>query len=89
MLKKLIPCLVVALAVLGCGQKSPKNSGAATVEDLNRALGLMTLSGAPLPRDIIELTNFPTLQGKTLPVPPAGKKYVVDRAAQRVVVVDN
>lgn len=88
MKKNLILCLVVALAVLGCGKKSSTNAGAATLEDLNRALGMMALSGAPLPQDVNALTNFPILQGKTLPVPPAGKKLVIDAVAGRVVFAD-
>jgi hypothetical protein len=88
MKKNLSLCLVVAVAVLGCGKKSPKNSGVATLEDLNRALAMMTLSDAHRPKDVNELTNFPTLQGKTLPVPPAGKRLVIDPATSRVIFAD-
>lgn len=88
MIKNFILCLVVGVAVLGCGKKSQKSSEAATLEDLNRAMAMMTLAGAHSPKDVNELTNFPTLQGKRLPVPPAGKKLVIDPATSRVVFAD-
>lgn len=40
------------------------------------------------PAAVSELTNFPTLQGKRLPTPPAGKKLAVDPATCQVVFAD-
>jgi len=87
-LRKSILCLVVAGMVLGCGKKGPNNSGAATLTDLNRALTAMTMGTGHRPSDVNELTNFPGLQGKRLPQPPAGKKLAIDQSQHRVVFVD-
>jgi len=40
------------------------------------------------PTNIDELMTFPTLRGKTLPKPPAGKKIALDSRAGCVVFVD-
>ena len=88
MMKSLLLGLVVALAVVGCGKQAGNTSGEATLDDLNRALSVMSMGGARRPVEVSDLTNFPSLQGKTLPKPPAGKKLAIDRARQQVVVVD-
>ena len=56
--------------------------------DLNRALAAMTMGPAHRLSNVNELTNFPGLQGKRLPQPPAGKKLAIDQAQHRVVFVD-
>ena len=88
MMKSLLLGLVVTLALVGCGKPSGDTAGAATLDDLNRALSVMSMGGARRPADVNDLTNFPTLRGKTLPKPPAGKKLAIDRAQQQVVFVD-
>jgi len=88
MMKCLLLGLVVALAVVGCGQKGGKNSEEATLDDLNRALAVMSMGGARRPVEVNDLTNFPSLRGKALPKPPAGKKLAIDWAQQQVVFVD-
>jgi hypothetical protein len=40
------------------------------------------------PSDLNELTNFPTLRGKRLPVAPPGKKLSIDPATREVVFAD-
>ena len=79
--------LVVALTACGRGKKSAQNAGVATMFELNQALSIMSIGGKP-PVNVYDLTNFPTLQGKALPVPPAGKKLVIDRSKNQVVVAD-
>jgi hypothetical protein len=89
---KPLPKLTMALmlsALVGCGRG--KNSAAgkeATVADLNRAVAALTMMNGRCPASVSELTNFPLLQGKTLPVPPAGKKLVIDPATRQVVIAD-
>jgi len=88
MLRQSILCLVVAGMVVGCGNKSAKSSGEATLFDMNQALAMVTMRAGRCPSDVNELTNLLSLEGKRLPQPPAGKKLVIDRAQQRVVFVD-
>jgi len=88
MIRNLLFGLVVALAVFGCGKKGAQSSGEATLDELNRALSVMAMSSARPPADINDLTNFPTLRGKTLPKAPAGKKLVLDAMGQRVIFAD-
>ena len=88
MIRCLLLSLVVALAVVGCGKKGGKNSEEATLDDLNRALAVMSMGGARRPVEVNDLTNFPSLRGKVLPKPPAGKKLAIDQAHQMVVFVD-
>lgn len=80
--------LVVTLAVCGCPKKSAQNSGVATMDELNQALSIMSMGGGHPPVNANDLTNFPTLRGKSLPQPPVGKKLAIDRARQQVVFVD-
>ena len=80
--------LMLALAVCGCGKKNAQKSGVATMDDLNQALSIMCMGGNHQPVNVSDLTNFPTLKGKTLPQPPAGKKLVIDHAINQVVLVD-
>ena len=88
MTKHLLLCLVVALTVPGCGRKTESHSGEATLDELNRALVVMAMGSPRRPTDVNDLTNFPSLRGKTLPKPPPGKKLVIDPAQQRVVFAD-
>jgi hypothetical protein len=39
------------------------------------------------PKTVGELTNFPALKGRPFPAPPAGKKFAIDPATHRVVIV--
>ena len=70
----------------GCGSKSGSKSEA-TIDELNRAMAVMSMSGK-VPQNVYELTNFPALQGKSLPTPPAGKKLVIDAGKRQVVFAD-
>lgn len=74
--------------VVGCGKKAGNSSEKATLFDLNQTLAMVTMRAGRCPSDVNDLTNLLSLDGKHLPLPPAGKKLVIDRAQQRVVFVD-
>lgn len=80
--------LVVAVAVCGCGKPAGQNAGEATLDELNRALSVMSMRPGRQPTNIDELMNFPSLRGKRLPDAPAGKKLVLDSGANCVVFAD-
>jgi hypothetical protein len=88
MLSQSILCLVVDGMMVGCGERSGKSSGEATLFDMNQTLAMETMRSVRCPSDVNELTNFLSLEGKRLPQPPAGKKLVIDRAQRQVVFVD-
>lgn len=89
---KLVFALTVAwmaCAATGCGRAKNSATGSeATMVDLNRAVAAMTMMNGRCPASVSELTNFPVLRGKTLPLPPAGKKLAIDPATRHVVVAD-
>ena len=81
-------CLALALTISGCAKSATTASGEATLDDLNRALSVMSMGSARPPVDVNELTNFPSIKGKSLPTPPAGKKLVIDQGLKQVVFAD-
>lgn len=86
--KNIAIVLVLVLAMCGCGKSGTQSSRVATMEDLNQALGIMSMSRTHQPETVSDLTNFPTLRGKTLPEAPTGKKLMIDRTRNQVVLVD-
>jgi len=75
----LLSALLVVGFTTGCGHK--KNTGpenAASLEDLNRALSVVAMRTGYVPPPTNELAKFLALSGKTMPVPPPGKKLVLD-----------
>jgi len=70
----------------GCKRKTPASSEA-TLDDLNRALLVWSMTKPKLPQDVSELTNSMGIQGKRLPQPP-GKKLAVDPVRRQVVWLD-
>ena len=88
MTKNLLLGLVVAVAFCGCGKQGAQNSREATLDELNRALSVMSMGAGRPPANVHDLTNFPSLRGKTLPKPPAGKKLVLDPVSKRVIFAD-
>jgi hypothetical protein len=80
---------LMVLAMVGCGRKTNSAAGnEATLTDLNRALALMKMENGRCPATVSALTNFPIMHGKTLPVPPPGKKLAIDPATQQVVLIN-
>ena len=73
----------------GCGRKN--NTGlesAASLDDLNRALSVVAMHAGTFPPPTNELAKFLALSGKTMPVPPPGKKLVIDPDRRQFVLVD-
>ena len=85
MIKNCWLVLLLAVAMSGCGKKTAVNSGEATLEELNQVLSVMSMGTSHPPTSVNQLTNFPTLRGKTLPQPPPGQKLVIDPTKKAVV----
>jgi hypothetical protein len=79
-----------ALSGLSCRKNGPVagDGSPASLAELNRALSLSTMSGGLAAEDVSALTNSPVLRGKRLPVPPPGKKLVIDPGTRQVVFAD-
>jgi len=58
------------------------------MDELNQALSIMSMGGKRPPAHVYDLTNFPSLKGKALPTPPAGKKLIINHSINQVVLVD-
>jgi hypothetical protein len=73
--KLTLVALVGALFLIGgCTQKSDAPGTPASLDELNRALQVVVMKCGRFPPPPEEITNFLTLQGRSFPVPPAGKK---------------
>jgi hypothetical protein len=83
---KLLAASVCALAIVGCG-KSSTATNEVSLAEMERALGLLSMSAAGAPRTVSELTNFPAFKGRPFAAPPAGKKFAIDPATRRIAVV--
>lgn len=75
------------LTLAGCSRRELAARPEATMEELNAALATWVMAKG-LPQSVSELTNFPALKEKRLPVPPAGKKLAIDARKSQVVMVD-
>ena len=73
-------------AITGCGKASAPG-GEVTLAEMNRAVGMMSMSPAGAPRTVDDLTNFPAFQGRRFSTPPAGKKFALNASTREVVVV--
>lgn len=78
---------ICAWLIAGCGEDS-NSRNEISIQEMNRALSVMSTSPLGLPRRVDELTNFPAFKGRRFCAPPAGKKFVIDRAIGQVVVVE-
>jgi hypothetical protein len=74
--------------VAGCGQKKNGAENAASLDELNRALAVVAMRSGSLPSSTNEVAAFLALSGKTLPVPPAGKRLVIDPSKRQFVLID-
>jgi hypothetical protein len=84
-----VTVLFVVITVLtGCGKTNTGTGSEASVLELNRGLAMWIMAKGAAPRDIHDLTNLPTLKGKSWPTVPADKKLVLDAKKQQIVVVD-
>jgi hypothetical protein len=80
--------LVGFVVLTGCGHKNGTLENAASLEDLNRALPVVTMHGGGFPPSTNELARFLALSGKTMPVPPSGKKLAIDPVSHQFVFVN-
>lgn len=80
--------LVVLGLASGCGQKKTGAANAASLDDLNRALAVVAMRGGSFPPPTNELATFLAISGKTMPVPPPGKRLVIDPKKRQFVLVD-
>lgn len=83
-----LTCLVVLVLASGCGPKKTGAENAASLDDLNRALTEVTMRSGSFPPTTNELAAFLAISGKTMPVPPTGKRLVIDPGKRQFVLVD-
>lgn len=88
-MKKIFLFALSGLLLVGCGHKNSEAAKPATLDDINRALQVVSMrSGGQFPPDTNEVTKFLTMWGKTMPVPPSGKKLVLDSVKRQFVFAD-
>jgi hypothetical protein len=80
--------LVVLGLASGCGSKKTGAENAASLDDLNRALSVVTMRSGSFPPSTNELATFLAISGKSLPVPPPGKRLVIDPDKRQFVLID-
>lgn len=80
--------LVVLGLASGCGLKKTGAENTASLDDLNRALTVVTMRSGSFPPATNELAAFLKMSGKSMPVPPPGKKLVLDPGKRQFVLVD-
>ena len=86
MWKNILLLVLISCSLAACGQKtSPQTE--ATLPELDRALQSVAMKKGKLPEKVEELSEFMALQGKRLPTPPPGKRYVIDAPNRKVVLV--
>jgi len=83
-----LTCLVVLGLASGCGQKKTGAENAASLDDLNRALAVVTMRSGSFPPSTNELAAFLAISGKAMLVPPPGKRLVIDPSKSQFVLVD-
>lgn len=79
--------MVLGLAS-GCGSKKTGAENAASLDDLNRALSVVTMQSRSFPPSTNELAAFLKLSGKSMPVAPPGKKLVLVPGKRQFVLED-
>lgn len=87
-LAAIVLTLCVAGLFVGCSKQNRSgtaNLPEATLAELNLALDTWTMMKGAMPQNVNELTNFPALRNKRLPVAPEGKKLTIDPATRQVV----
>jgi len=80
-------CLLALALTAGCGKKASAES-AASLDDLNRALSVVAMQSGSFPPSTNDIAAFLSMSGKTLPVPPPGKRLVIDPGTRQFVLVD-
>jgi hypothetical protein len=72
----------------GCGPKPTGAENAASLDDLNRALTVVTMRSGSFPPSTNDLAAFLAISGKTMPAPPPGKRLLLDSSKRQFVLVD-
>jgi hypothetical protein len=85
---RLTICLLGLLLTVGCGHKSDRAEKAASLNDLNRALAVVAMRGGTSPPSTNELAEFLARTGKSMPVPPPGKKLMFDSTTRLYILAD-
>jgi ABC-type glycerol-3-phosphate transport system substrate-binding protein len=79
--------LALALALSGCGKKSAGSHEQATMDELNRIVSSITMQNGGRV-DTNQVASFLAAQGKSFPVPPAGKKLFLNPTRHQFEFVD-
>lgn len=76
---KFLPiCFVTAaLTITGCNKNTPVKNSEATLQELNRAAGAVSMRSGGKTPTTNEVAKFLELSGQTFPTPPAGKQLVL------------
>ena len=86
-MKHLFPIVLLVLGLAaGCGHKKSGAENAASLQELNRALAVAAMQGGSFPPSTNQLAGL--LSGKSMPIPPPGKKLVIDPSKRQYVLVD-
>jgi hypothetical protein len=83
-----IALIVLALSSTGCEKKTGGPQNQASLEDLNRIVISLQMQGGTKRLDTNQVASFLAAQGKSFPVPPAGKKLVINATTHRFEFVD-
>ncbi|MEI7935652.1 MAG: hypothetical protein WCK27_03095 [Verrucomicrobiota bacterium] len=81
-------CLLVLGLACGCGHKTTGAENPASLDELNRALTVVTMRGGSFPPSTNDLVTLLAMSGKTMFVPPPGKRLVIDPDTRQFVLVD-
>jgi hypothetical protein len=80
--------LIIIAGMVSCSKHDSLRANEATLPELNRALAMWTMERGSDPKTIDDLTNFPILRGKQLPLLPPGKKLVLDPASHLIIITN-
>lgn len=80
--------LSLSLALSGCGKKSSEVQTPVTLDELNQFVATMNIRSAGKPLETNQITMMLAAEGKSLPIPPAGKKLVFDSKTRQYEFLD-
>jgi hypothetical protein len=80
-------CLLGLALTAGCGKKASAENPA-SLDELNRALSVVTMRGGSFPPSTNDIAAFLRMSGKTMPVPPPGRRLVIDPDTRQFVLAD-
>jgi len=71
----------------GCSHQKSAAGNTTSLDELNRAVAVVAMRDGKFPPSTNELERFLALSGKSMPVPPPGKKLAFDSDTRRFVLV--